>query len=86
MLTALIPTIASAVVSMSAGVAIDSVVKMIVPVGVKALPSFGIKMGTVVATTIVGHKLGKIIETNLKDVIDTVQSIDAQEVTAQEDN
>lgn len=87
MLTALIPTITSIVVSTSAGVAIDSAVKMIVPIGIKALPAFGIKVGTAVAAAIVGGKIGKIVEDNMNDVIAIVKDTGAEEVTSvQEDN
>lgn len=86
MLTALIPTIASIVVSTSAGVAIDSAVKMIVPIGIKALPAFGIKVGTSIAAALVGAKVGSIVEKNISEVIDIVKNDGAKEVTTQEDN
>lgn len=87
MLIALVPTIASIVVSTSAGVAIDSAVKMIVPVGIKALPAFGIKVGTAIAGGLIGAKIASIVEKNLTEVIITINEIDAEEVTPeQEDN
>ncbi|QCG77542.1 hypothetical protein SEA_DIZZYRUDY_45 [Microbacterium phage DizzyRudy] len=86
MLTALIPTVASIVVSTSAGVAIDSAVKMIVPIGIKALPAFGIKVGTAVASAFIGAKVGSIVEKNISEVIATLNN-GAEEVTSdQEDN
>lgn len=86
MLTALIPTITSIVVSTSAGVAIDSAVKMIVPVGIKALPAFGIKVGTAIASAMIGAKVGGIVEKNISEVISIVKDTGAEVVPVQEDN
>ena len=86
MLTALIAPITSIVVSTSVGVAVDSVVKMIVPVGIKALPAFGIKLGTAIAGGLIGVKIANIVSNNIESVVETIQS-GAEEVTpAQEDN
>lgn len=78
MLAAIIPTVASIVVSTSAGVAIDSAVKMIVPVGMKALPAFGIKVGTAIAAGLIGAKIGSIVEKNLTDVILEMYNTEAE--------
>ncbi len=86
MLTAFIPLIAKIVVSTSAGVAIESAVQMIVPIGTSALPAFGIKVGTALASAIVGAKIGKLVESNLADVIITVMQTGTQEEPAQEEN
>jgi len=87
MLIALVPTIASIVVSTSAGVAIDSAVKMIVPLGIKALPAFGIKVGTAIAGGLIGAKIASIVEKNITEVIAITQSVDAQEDSPEkEDN
>ena len=84
---AYVPLIAQSLVSLSSKVAVDSAVKMIVPVGLKALPSFGIKMGTVVATSVIGLKLGRYVKTVYTDLVTEVQNANAQEVEpAQEDN
>lgn len=86
MLTALIAPITSIVVSTSVGVAVDSAVKMIVPVGIKALPAFGIKLGTAIAGGLIGVKIANIVSNNIESVVETIQS-GAEEVTpAQEDN
>lgn len=86
MLTALIPLVTSVVVSTSAGVAIDSAVKLIVPIGIKALPAFGIKVGTAIAAALIGGKVGSIVEQNLVSVIETVKNTGAEEVeSTQED-
>lgn len=87
MLTALIAPVASLVVSTSVGVAIDQTVKMIVPVGIKALPAFGIKVGTAIAGWYVGMRVAQIVEKNVNEAVEIVQSIDAEEVEpTQEDN
>lgn len=85
MLTAFIPMIAATVVSTSAGVAIDSAVKMIVPIGIKALPAFGIKLGTVVASGLVSLQLKKMIESNVTDIILELNPAE-QDEPVQEDN
>jgi len=87
MLTALIPLVTKIVVSTSAGIAIDSAVKMIVPVGMKTLPAFGIKIGTAIGSALIAGKIGSVVENNLVSVIETVQNTGAEEVTSdQEDN
>jgi hypothetical protein len=86
MLTALAPLVLQTIVSTSAGVAIDSAVKMIVPIGIKALPAFGIKVGTAIATAYVAAKVGKIVETNVKEIVAIVNAPDAEEVPSTEDN
>lgn len=85
MLTALIPTILPIVVSTSAGVAIDSAVKMIVPLGMKTLPAFGIKVGTAIATAVISAKVGKLVKDNVKEIIEIINAPEAEEVPAQED-
>jgi len=86
MLTALIPFVISTAVSVSASVAVDSAVKMVVPIGIKALPAFGIKLGTAIVGGFVGMKLGNLVEANVNEVINIVNHDDALEVTAQVDN
>lgn len=87
MLIALLPTITSIVVQTSAGIAVDSAVKMIVPFGIKALPAFAIKLGTTIAGGLIGGKIASIVSKNITEVIATVQTTDAKEVTPEkEDN
>ena len=87
MLTALIAPVTSLVVSTSVGVAVDQAVKLIVPVGIKALPAFGIKVGTAVAGWYIGSRIADIVEKNINEAVEIVQSIDAEEVVPdQEDN
>lgn len=87
MLTALIPTITQVIVSTSAGVALDSAVKMIVPVGMKTIPAFSIKIGTAIASAVIGGKIASIVSKNIESVMETVQNTGAEEVTSdQEDN
>lgn len=87
MLTALIPTIANVIVSTSTGIALDSAVKMIVPIGLKTIPAFSIKIGTSIAAALIGAKIGKLVERNITEVIETVQNTGAEEVPSeQEDN
>lgn len=90
MLTSLIsfiPLVANVVVNTSAGIAIDSAVKMIVPIGMKTAPAFAVKMGTNIAAALIGAKIAHIVVTNVEGIIETVQDEETEEVTpAQEDN
>ena len=85
MLTALIPFVASTVVSTSAGVAVDSAIKLLVPLGIKTIPAFGIKIGTAIVGGIIGMKVGALVEKNLTEVIAIVKSIGAEEESTQEE-
>lgn len=85
MLTALIAPVTAIVVSTSAGVAVDSAVKMLVPVGIKALPAFGIKLGTAIVGGLIGAKLASIVTDNIAGVTKALNAVDHED-TDQEDN
>ena len=85
MLTALIPFIAHTVVSTSAGVAVDSAVKMLVPVGIKALPAFGIKIGTAIVSGVIAMRVGNLVQSNAEAIISELTTADQEESTT-EDN
>ncbi len=85
MLTALIPLVANIVVSTSAGVAVDSAVKMLVPLGIKALPAFGIKIGTAIVGGVISMRIGHLIQTNTEAIIAELTTAD-QEESIPEDN
>ena len=85
MLTALIPLVANIVVSTSAGVAVDSAVKMLVPIGIKALPAFGIKLGTAIVGGVISMRIGHLIQTNTEAIISELTTAD-QEESIPEDN
>jgi hypothetical protein len=60
---------------------------MIVPIGMKTIPAFSVKLGTSIASAIIAGKVGSIVASNLESVIETVQDNGAEEVTPeQEDN
>ena len=85
MLTALIPLVANIVVSTSAGIAVDSAVKMLVPVGIKALPAFGIKIGTAIVGGVISMRVGNLIQSNAEAVLAELTTGD-QEESIPEDN
>ena len=76
MLTALIAPVTNLVVSYSAGSVVGSVVKLAMPVGMKALPAFGINLGSAVVGGVVGLKVSGIVGKNLKKVMDAVKAQD----------
>jgi hypothetical protein len=86
MLTALIAPIASIVISTSAGVAVDSAVKMLVPIGIKALPAFGIKVGTAIVGGLVGMKIASVVSNNIEGLIEAVSLVETPEVTPEEED
>ncbi len=74
MLTALIAPVTGLIVSASAGVAIESAVKIITPPTVKALTGFGIKVGTTIVAGIVASKLASYVTENVESIVAQVKS------------
>lgn len=86
MLTALIAPVTSLLVSASTSVAIDNAVKIITPPNVKAVTSFGIKVGTIIIGGIIAGKIADYTVKNVEAVIETVKNTGVEENSTQEEN
>ena len=73
MLTALIAPVTGLIVSASAGVAIESTVKIITPPTVKALTGFGIKVGTTIFAGIIANKLASYVTDTVESIVEQVK-------------
>lgn len=72
MFATLIPLLVSTVVSTSAGIALDSIAKLLTPPNVRAITGFGIKAGSVILGAIVSTKLADYAAKNTQEIIDVV--------------
>lgn len=71
-MSALVPMLVESVVTLSTKVAVDSLVKMTTPVGVRAVNGFIIKAGSLLVGAFLANQLSKIAVSNTEAIIATV--------------
>lgn len=85
MLSALIAPVAGLIVQTSTSIALDGVVKQLVPSDLKALPAFGIKLGTAVIGGLIAAKIAGYAMDNIQSVVDTAtKQPESEEVVPEE--
>lgn len=78
-LTAVIAPVLGIVASTSAGIAVENLVKMATPVGLKTMQSFGLRIGTAVTGGLIGAKVASVVVENVESVIATVNAEEVHE-------
>lgn len=66
------------VVTTSASIAFDGIAKQLVPSDLKALPSFGIKIGVAVIGGLLAGQIAQIVVDNVESVVETVTKDEAE--------
>lgn len=81
MLGTILSPVVGVIVTTSTGVAIEGLVKLITPVGLKAVPSFAVKIGGALVSAVVAGKVAEIAVDAIESVIETVRSTPESEPT-----
>ena len=86
-LSPFIAPVVGIIVTTSASIAFDGVAKQLVPSDLKALPSFGIKIGVAVIGGLLAGKIAQIVVDNIESVVETLNPAESETVaSAQEEN
>lgn len=75
MSAALVPMLVESVVKLSTKVAVDGLVKIVTPPGVKAVSNFLIKGASLLIGGIVAHKLSAIVVKSVEGISATVKTM-----------
>lgn len=60
------------IVSFSANIAFEGIAKQILPTDLKALPSFGIKLGSAIVGAFIAERITKLVTENVSSVVETL--------------
>lgn len=75
MLGAILPPVVGVVTTTSAAIAVEGLVKLITPVGLKAIPAFAVKIGGSLLAAMIAGKVGDIAVKATESVVETVRLV-----------
>ena len=79
--TALVPMLVEGIVTMSTKVAVDGLVKLATPPGVRAVTTFVIKGGAFLLGTYVANKISKVVVKNAEELSTIVKATPVPVIT-----
>lgn len=74
MFGAILPPVVGVIATTSTAIAVEGVVKLITPVGLKAIPAFAVKIGGSLLAAMIAGKVGDIAVKATESVVETVRS------------
>lgn len=74
MLGNFLPPVVGVIATTSSAIAVEGLIKLLTPVGLKTLPAFGIKVGGALIGAVVAGAVGDIAVKATESIIETVRS------------
>ena len=74
MFGAILSPVVGLVATTSTAIAVEGLVKYLTPIGLKAVPAFGVKIGGAILGAVIAGKVADIAVTATNSVIETVRS------------
>lgn len=75
MFGAILPPVVGVIATTSTAIAVEGIVKLVTPVGLKAIPAFAVKIGGSLLAAMIAGKVGDIAVKAAESVVETVRTV-----------